>query len=69
MAPFKTIQIRKRYNPWMSQETLNLIEERNRLHKNACESRSEEDWVIYKRFINNVNKTIKYENKNKISIV
>ena len=33
MAPMKTFQIRSNYNPWLSQETKNLIDERERLHK------------------------------------
>ena len=34
MAQMKTIQVRKKYVPWLSKTTLSLIKERNILHKN-----------------------------------
>ena len=39
MAPMKTIQARKNYVPWISQETLHLIKHRQQLHKLASETR------------------------------
>ena len=36
MAPLKTIQIRKQYNPWISSETKDMMTERDRLHAAAC---------------------------------
>ena len=35
MAPLKTIQIRKNYNPFISKETLKMMRERDKLQKIA----------------------------------
>ena len=48
MAPMKTIQIRKNYIPWISEETKRMIVERNELKKIASMSGHENDWANYK---------------------
>ena len=39
MAPMKTVQIRKKYAPWLSKTTLDLMKERDKLQKLAVETR------------------------------
>ena len=49
MAPMKTIQIRKNYIPWISEETKRMTVERNELNKIASMSGHENDWANYKK--------------------
>ena len=48
MAPMKTFQVRTNYNPWLSQETKNLIAERDSLHKSAVETNDSEKWRSFR---------------------
>ena len=64
MAPMRKIQIRKRYNPWVSEETIGLIKLRNNAHITATESCIEEDWNTYKQLRNTINNRLKYEERN-----
>ena len=61
MAPFVTIQVRKKYNPWMSYETKELIKNRNFWHKIASESNSKQSWNIFKKLRNKISNRLKYE--------
>ena len=63
MAPLRTIQVRKNYNPWISAETLQMIKERNELQKIASTSNSKQDWKKYKKLRNSVNNRLKYEER------
>ena len=58
MALFKTIQITSRYNPWISEETKQMMKERDRLHEEACRTGN---WSEFKRLRNKVNNRLKYE--------
>ena len=63
MAPMKTVQIRTNYNPWLSQLTKDLMEERDRLQKLAVETQDQEDWKRYKMLRNKINNRLKSEEK------
>ena len=58
MAPLKTIQIRKQYNPWISSETKDMMKERDRLHAAAC---TNGDWSEFKKVRNKVNNRLEFE--------
>ena len=64
MAPMKTIQVRKKYVPWLSKATLNLMKERDALQKNAAESKNDDDWKKFKKLRNQINNRLKYEETN-----
>ena len=63
MAPMKTIQIRSNYNPWLSQQTKDMMEERDRMQKLAVETKDQEDWKKYKMLRNKINNRLKSEEK------
>jgi hypothetical protein len=64
MAPMRTVQIRKKYAPWLSNTTLDLMKERDMLKKNASETLDMEDWKKFKHIRNQVNNRLKYEESN-----
>ena len=64
MAPLKTIQVRTNYNPWISDDTKDMIKQRNILHKRAVDSGNIQDWTDYKIIWNRVVSRQKYEVKN-----
>ena len=64
MAPMRTVQIRTRYAPWLSRETISLMGERDQLQKTAAESKSREDWKKFKSARNRINNRLKYEERN-----
>ena len=43
MAPIKTIQVRTKYAPWLSNTTKKLMEERNKAQTNATETKDIDD--------------------------
>ena len=49
MAPLKTIQIKSKYNPWISEETKVMMNERDKLHEEACKNG---DWSEFKKIRN-----------------
>ena len=51
--------MRANYSPWLSNETKNLMAERNNAQKIATITKSIEDWVIYKHLRNRVNNRLK----------
>ena len=60
MAPVKTIQVREKYAPHLSEETKELQNQRNKAQARAAESGLPEDWRIYRslrnRCLNNLRK-------------
>ena len=61
MAPMRTIQVRKKFAPWLSKVTLDLMKERDTLQKLAAETKCREDWQQFKSVRNRVNNRLKYE--------
>ena len=59
----KTFQLKKNYNPWISKDTLNMMKERDRLHKIAGQHGTNENWDKYKRLRNQINNRLNYEEK------
>ena len=55
MAPMRTIQVRKKFAPWLSQATLDLMKERDQLQKLAAETGSREDFKKLKCSRNKMN--------------
>ena len=49
LAPIRTIQTRRKYVPWLSQETRTLMEQRDQAQTRAARTRSQEDWLNYKK--------------------
>ena len=64
MAPMKTIQVRSSYNPWISQETKDLMTERNQAQKEAAETGDPDKWRKYKQLRNRITSRLKSEEKN-----
>ena len=64
MAPIKTIQVRKKYCKWLSNQTKLLQTERNHLQKIAERTNREDDWKNYKAIRNKINNRLKNEKKN-----
>ena len=64
MAPMRTVQIRKKYAPWLSSATLDLMKERDRIKKNAAETGDKDDWKKFKNIRNQINNRLKYEERN-----
>ena len=63
MAPIKTIQVRTKYAPWMSQKTKDKIKERDLAQARAVETKDGNDWAEYKALRNNVNSILRSEKK------
>ena len=64
MAPIRTIQIRENYAPWLSSETKHLMAERDRAQKVAAETKSANDWKLFKMIRNKVNSILRNEKRN-----
>ncbi|CAB3993932.1 Hypothetical predicted protein [Paramuricea clavata] len=58
-APIKTIKIRNRPCPFITQDLRNLMKERDRLHQRFLRTRDIIDWVNYKSYRNNVKRDLK----------
>jgi hypothetical protein len=63
MAPIRTIQIRKKYVPWLSSSTKELMQERNAAQAKAASSRDQDDWRAYKHLRNTVTAKIRTEKR------
>jgi hypothetical protein len=63
MAPIRTIQVRKKFAPWLSQATVDMMKERDQLQKEAAQSQNRELWKKFKCLRNKVNNWLKYEEK------
>ena len=59
MAPIKSIQVRKRYAPWLSPAIKEAIRERDEAQQVAQQSRSNEDWKKFKKLRNNLNNKLR----------
>ena len=62
-APIRNHKVKIRNCPWITRDILNLIKQRNFLHKVAVRSRSPLDWVNYKLTRNLVTTTIRKRKK------
>ena len=63
MAPIQTFQVRTKYAPWLSQQTKELIKERDQAQKRAAESKDEDDWRHYKALRNTTTSILRTEKK------
>ena len=63
MAPVKSIQVRSKYAPWLSQNTKEKIKERDLAQQKAAETKNSDDWNYYKALRNSVNTILKTEKK------
>ena len=63
MAPIRTIQVRKKFAPWLSQATVDMMKEIDQLQKEAAQSQNRELWKKFKCLQNKVNNRLKYEEK------
>ena len=64
MAPIRTVQVRTNYAPWLSQETKNMMSERDSLQSRAAKTKSAEDWKRFKTLRNKINSRLKSEERN-----
>ena len=64
MAPMRTVQIRTNYAPWLSQETKDLMSNRDDLQSRAAQSNNAEDWKCYKALRNKISSRLKSEERN-----
>ena len=62
-APIKTIQVRAKYAAWLTDETKDLMKERNQAQDLAGRTQDADDWRRYKNLRNNVNARLKIERK------
>ena len=63
MAPIRTIQVRKKYAPWLSDATKNMIEERNEAQRIAGQSKCQDDYRRYKSLRNQITAKMRQEKK------
>ena len=63
MAPIKTIQVRTKYAPWLSNTTKKLMEERNKAQTNATETKDIDDWRLYKSLRNTATSRMRQKRK------
>ena len=59
MAPIKSIQVRKKYSPWLSPHLKDEMKKRDEAQCVAQETGLEEDWKAYKKLRNSVNNNLK----------
>ena len=59
--PLRVIQIRKNYVPWLSDQTKQLMEERDLAHRLVASSSRQDDWLTYKKLRNKVTARLKSE--------
>ena len=59
----KTFQEQKKYVPWLSDTTKNMIKQRNEDQKAAAESKDLDDWCLYKNLRNTVQSRVRNEKK------
>ena len=63
MAPIRTIQVRRRYAPWLSDKTKELIKERNVAHDIACRTKHQDDYRHYKNLRNQTTTSLRQDKK------
>ena len=64
MVPMKIYQTRRKFVPWLSEETRKLMKERDDLHNLAKSSKEGRDWENYKKTRNKVTGRLKSEKEN-----
>ena len=52
MAPIRTIQVRSKYAPWLTDSTKQLLKDRNEAQKHANKTKNLEDYRQYKALRN-----------------
>ena len=62
-APIRTIQVRSKYAPWLTQEVKSVMAERDRAQKAAAMSRDQEKWRLYRNLRNFVTSCMKKAKK------
>ena len=63
MAPMRSFQVRTKYAPWMSQQTKDVIKERDQAQKKAAETKDPDDWRMYKHLRNKITNILRVEKK------
>ena len=63
MAPVRTIQVRAKYAPWLSDNTKHLMKERNEAQKVASETKNLDDYRLYKSLRNQATAKMRQEKK------
>ena len=61
MAPMRTIQVRKKFAPWLSKATLDMMKQRDQLQKLAADTQHRDDWKKFKCLRNKINNRLKFE--------
>ena len=59
--PLKVIQTRTKYVPWLSDQTKQLMDERDLAHSLAASSNRQDDWTTYKKMRNKVTTKLRLE--------
>ena len=57
-APMKSKRIRGNALPWLDREIIKLMRQRDRAHKIAKRSGSQNNWYVYKKLRNSVTEQI-----------
>ena len=63
MAPVRTIQVRTKYAQWLSDNTKDIIKNRNEAHKVASETKNLDDYRLYKSLRNQETAKMRQEKK------
>ena len=63
LAPVKKIQTRKKYAPFLSEETKEEMVSRDKAQQRAAESGKPEDWTAYRRIRNKVTASLKKDKR------
>ena len=63
VAPIKTIQVRKKYVPWLSPATKELIKERDEAQVKATHTKCQDDWRAFKSLRNTITSRIRAEKR------
>ena len=64
MAPVKTIQVRERYAPHLSEDTKQLQKQRNSAQADAAVSGNQQDWRIYRSLRNQCLASLRKDRRN-----
>ena len=63
LCPYKTVQYRSVCKPWLSIETKDLMETRDKTRERARVSKVDDDWKLYRVQRNRVNKMVNLDRK------
>ena len=63
MAPVRTIQVRTKYAPWLSDSTKALLKERNSAQEIAAQTKNQDDWRLFKSIRNRATARMRQEKK------